>query len=587
MKKLISLVLCLCMLMSMAVLPAYAETYTGSGKGMGANPVVLEVAIEDGAITAITVVSHEETPGLSDPAFENVPAAIIEKQSLAVDTVSGATLTSNAILAAVEEAAAQAGLDVEALKAPAAAAEAAKAETEQTADVVVVGAGIAGLSAALSAKENGADVIIIDKMAVPGGTTLLAGGILVSVDSELFEDAAMETDNLDSMLAYWKARQEKSGVESGYPDWDRLTGVLADTGKTVDWLVSNDVAFDPAPYAASSAYPMALANGGGAGLIAMLKDSVEARGVKVILECKATELVTDETGAVVGVKAETADEIITFKADSVVMATGGISQNEELVAKYSPKLDRAGLVPTSSVSHTGEGFEMALAVGAGTFDVFATPLFNTTFDPALSDATGLAIYAQLGVNANGVRFGNEAAAAGWDTMDHTASDMIQDGNAPFWYIYDSSDEAINAVLEAGAAEGVIAKGETIEELALNMHVYTANLVKTYEAYNAAAAAGEDAEFGKPAMFLKPLTAAPFYAVKVYPTTFGSAGGVTTTEDGRVTTQAGDVISGLYAAGEISNRYFYNENYILAASLGLYSTMGRRAGAAAAQDALAK
>lgn len=105
-----------------------AETYTGSGKGMGANPVVLEVAIEDGAITAITVVSHEETPGLSDPAFENVPAAIIEKQSLAVDTVSGATLTSNAILAAVEEAAAQAGLDVEALKAPAAAAQDALAK---------------------------------------------------------------------------------------------------------------------------------------------------------------------------------------------------------------------------------------------------------------------------------------------------------------------------------------------------------------------------------------------------------------------------------------------------------------------------
>ena len=94
-------------------------------------------------------------------------------------------------------------------------------------------------------------------------------------------------------------------------------------------------------------------------------------------------------------------------------------------------------------------------------------------------------------------------------------------------------------------------------------------------------------FGKDAAFLKALNVAPFYAVKVYPTTFGSAGGVTTTEDGRVTTQDGTVIPGLYAAGEMSNRYFYNENYILAASLGLYSTMGRRAGDAAAQDALAK
>ena len=101
------------------------------------------------------------------------------------------------------------------------------------------------------------------------------------------------------------------------------------------------------------------------------------------------------------------------------------------------------------------------------------------------------------------------------------------------------------------------------------------------------AAGEDAAFGKAAAFLKPIDKAPFYAVKVYPTTFGSAGGVTTTEEGRVTRQDGTVIEGLYAAGEMSNRYFYNENYILAASLGLYSTMGRRAGTAAAQDAAAK
>ena len=593
MKRLVSLVLCLCMMATMFVAPAYAASftagaYTAAAKGMNGD-VTVEVTFAEDAIADIKVVSHSETPGLSDPAISGMPAAIVQAQSLAVDTVTGATITSKAILAAVEAAAAQAGADVDALKAVAAADDAAseKAEAEQTADVVVVGAGIAGLSAALAAKNAGADVIIIDKMAAVGGTTLLAGGILVSVGSELFAQNRLESDSLEAMMAYWKERQTKSGLESGYPDWERLEGVLAETGKTVDWLVANDVQFDTVPYAASSAYPMALANGGGAGLIAMLQASVESRGVKLITECKATELVTNEAGAVVGVKAETADEVITFKADSIVLATGGISQNEELVAKYSPKLHRAGLVPTSAVSHTGEGFLMALEVGAGTFDVFATPLFNTTFDPALSDSTGLSIVAQLGVNANGDRFGNEAAAAGWDTMDHTASDMIQDGNAPFWYIYDAADEAITAVLEAGVAEGVIVKGETIADLAREMHVYTANLEKSYADYSAAVAAGEDAAFGKAAAFLKPIDKAPFYAVKVYPTTFGSAGGVTTTEDGRVTRQDGTVIEGLYAAGEMSNRYFYNENYILAASLGLYSTMGRRAGTAAAQDAAAK
>ncbi len=591
MKKLISLVLALCLLATVLAVPAMAAgftagTYTASAKGMNGD-VTVEVVFEADKIVSVAVTAHNETPGLSDPAVANVPAAIVEQQSLAVDTVAGATITSNAILAAVTECVKQAGGDPAALTGVAATEEVVKEAKEMTADVVVVGAGMAGMAAALAANEQGAKVILIDKMAVTGGTTNLAGGILVCIDSELFEPVQMPADSMEAITAYWKLHMAQSGVESGYPDWDRLEGVLADTGKTVDWFVSNGIEFGATPFPMSATYPMALANGGGAGLIKMLEACVVSKGVELITECKATELVTDETGAVVGVIAETKDAVITFKADSVVMCTGGISQNEELVEKYSPKLTRAGLIPTSAVSHTGEGFLMALEVGAGTFDTFATPLYTTTFDPALKDAANLTILAQLGVNANGDRFANEAAGAGWDTMDYTPSNMIQDGNAPFWYVYDSSDPAIAAVLEAGVADGVVAKGNTAAELALGMHVYTKNFVNTFETYNAAAEAGVDAEFGKPAMFLKALNVAPFYAVKVYPTTFGSAGGVTTTEEGRVTTQDGTVIPGLYAAGEMSNRYFYNENYILAASLGLYSTMGRRAGEAAAQDALAK
>ena len=594
MKKFLSLLLCLCMALSAASALAYTPgTYTGEGTGNNADvKIVAEVTFSEDAITDIKVVSHAETPGISDPAFERIPAAVIEAQSLAVDAVSGATNTSRGLLAAIEDAAVKAGADIAALKAVAGEVEAAeKTESEMTTDILVIGAGVAGMSAALAARESGLEVTVIDKMAAVGGTTNLAGGILVSVNSELFKDNRLESDSLEAVLAYWKAHMAQSGVDSGYPDWDRLERVLADTGANVDWLVSNGIEFDAVPYAASATYPMALANGGGAGLASMLCRSMTERGVTLITECRGTELITDNTGAVIGAKAETADSVITFHAKAVILATGGISQNEELVAKYSPKLHRAGLVPTSAVSHTGDGFLMALAVGAGTFDSFATPLFSTTVDPAftaLDPAAGsLTIYGQLGVNADGLRFGNEAASAGWDTLDYTASDMIQNGCAPFWYIYDSSDPAVTAILESGAAQGVVAKGETVEELALNMHVYTSVLKGTFEKYNAAAEAGEDAEFNKPAAFLKPLSQAPFYAVKVYPTTFGSAGGVTTTEQGRVTRQDGTVIPGLYAAGEMSNRYYYNENYILAASLSLYSTMGHRAGAAAAEDAMAK
>ena len=598
MKKLVSLVLALCILATMAVVPAFAAeagTYTGVGNGKaGEGSIEVAVTVDgDGKITAVEVTKDDDSldgTGMSAVATGKLPQDIVAANSIAVDAIASATLTSGGILSAVENALVNAGLNPDDYKGAAAAADAEKTAVEKTTDVLVIGAGIAGYTAALSAKENGADVMIIEKMPIPGGTTNLAGGILVSVNSDLFKDSRLESDSLEAVMAYWKAHMSVSGVDSGYPDYDRLERVLQDTGATVDWLVANDVAFDATPYAGSATYPMALANGGGAGLIKMLAASAEAKGIPLTVNCKATALLTDETGAVVGAVAETEAETWTIHAKSVVLATGGISQNEELVAKYSPKLHRAGLIPTSAAGHTGDGFLMALEAGAGTFDVFATPLFGTTFDPALAaltDTSALTIYAQLGVDADGKRFGNEAASAGWDVMDYTASDMIQSANAPFWYIFDASNEAAVAALEAGVADGIVAKGETIEELALGMHVYTANLRATYDAYCANVAAGEDKDFGKAAAFLAPIEKAPFYAVKVYPTTFGSAGGVTTTEEGRVTRQDGTVIPGLYAAGEMSNRYFYNENYILAASLGLSSTMGRRAGASAAADAAAK
>lgn len=340
----------------------------------GEGSIEVSVTLNDEkVITGVEVTKNGDDAGISDPAVEKVPAEIVKNNSLAVDTVTGATLTSNGILAAVEAALVVAGVNPDDYKAVGEVAAVEKTAVTESTDVLVIGAGMAGLTAALSAKQNGANVVIIDKMAMAGGTTNTAGGILVCVGSELFADNRLESDNLETVMAYWHKKMDASGVDSDYPDWERLESVVAETGKTVDWLVSSGVEFSAEPYAASSSYPMALANGGGAGLISMLVDVCQKNGVDLRLNTKGVSLVTDENGAVIGAVAETEDSIITFEAKSVVLATGGISQNEELVEKYSPKLHRAGMIPASAVSHTGDGFLMALEVGAGTFDVFATP----------------------------------------------------------------------------------------------------------------------------------------------------------------------------------------------------------------------
>ena len=229
MRKLISMLLVLCMLATMGILPAFADagTFTGVGNGKaGEGSIEVAVTVDDqGVITAVEVtkdVDSEDGTGMSNLAVSTVPGAIVENNSLAVDTASGATLTSNGILEAVEAALTAAGLDAAAYKTAAApAAETEKEAAEETVDVLVIGAGIAGLSAALSAKENGANVVIIDKMPIPGGTTNVAGGILVCVNSDLYKNCRLESDSLEAVTEYWKAHMSVSGVDSGYPDSHR------------------------------------------------------------------------------------------------------------------------------------------------------------------------------------------------------------------------------------------------------------------------------------------------------------------------------------------------------------------------------
>ncbi|MBF7097759.1 FMN-binding protein [Alkalibacter sp. M17DMB] len=135
----------------------------------------MEVTFTETEIKDIKILNHSESAGISDPAFERIPNEIIETQSLNVDVVSGCTMTSNALLSGVEEAASLAGADIEALKAREGKVTGSTEKIEKTADVVIVGGGGAGLIAATSALENGATVILVEKPAALGGNTILAG----------------------------------------------------------------------------------------------------------------------------------------------------------------------------------------------------------------------------------------------------------------------------------------------------------------------------------------------------------------------------------------------------------------------------
>ena len=385
MKKCLSLILVLAMVLCMAAygaapaqatqagtytqkwpqcagVPTQARTYTpGTYTGVGAGKngdITVEVTFSAEKIERITVVSHSETPSLSDAAIANIPTQIVEAQSLGVDAVSGATYTSNGIVEAVADAVKQAGGDVEALK-NVQIASGEHVEEELTTDVVVVGGGGAGMSAAVRLAELGQQVILFEKASFLGGAISVSGGNQVIMGSQLQADNGVEDDSVESMVADFEANG------AGKNNEEILTLFAENVGAATDWLVAScGIEFDAGLHQLGEySHNRELAyTGGGAGFAERMRKAVESSGAAVYLSTKVESLLVED-GAVVGVKAVSTDgtKEYTVHAANVVLATGGYGNNKDMLTDEMKSALYYG--PATS---TGDGIRMAEAVNAQT-----------------------------------------------------------------------------------------------------------------------------------------------------------------------------------------------------------------------------
>ena len=156
---------------------AMAEDYTATAKGFGGD-VTVTLTIEDGKLTAVKAEGPDETEGIGSKALEELPEAMVARNSVEVDTVASATVTSTAVLTAAADALAQAGADIEALKAVQEKDEIAGETTERHVQALVIGAGGSGLAAAITLQEQGIETLVVDKMANAGGATALTGALI-------------------------------------------------------------------------------------------------------------------------------------------------------------------------------------------------------------------------------------------------------------------------------------------------------------------------------------------------------------------------------------------------------------------------
>ena len=550
-----------------------AGTYTGEATGHNGGPLTVEVTVSEDKIESVEVKDHTETYGigygLKETPVEAIPSQIVEGQTLAVDTVTGATITSAAVVSAVTSALEQAGADVSALKET---SEKAKAEDQTIdADVVILGAGAAGLSAALEASNAGTSVVVLEKQGIVGGSTTRSGGKLVAAGTKQQEEAGFTGDTAEDLYNYLSSFDTYHEIDA-----DKLHEFTDHALEDVQWLEGLGVDVINVEPIHSSITPWRVLNTKGGGgqvsgiggqITVPLYDAVAKTDTQFIYNCTADEILMKD-GKAVGAKGTMKDgSTVTVNAKGVIVATGGYASNHELGSAYYKNYSTS--VPAGNV---GDGFTMAEAVGA---DVYQS---KGVQEVAVSFTCGVGINEESGlvVNNKGERVVDE-----WTYQSHVATALRESGSEGGWYIACSNDP--NPTVQYGMTLDSTLSAETVEELAEKMGADPETLAATVTRYNELCDKGVDEDFGKPSEYLTKLEG-PYYAIQMNPVLTVTFGGINTDTASHVLDKEGNVIGGLYAAGETAFVGIFGSEYpSCGVAIGSSVHYGRLAGQNAANE----
>lgn len=594
--------------------------FTGTAKGFGGD-VSVTLTLTDGAITGCTAEGKDETEGVGSQAIAKMPGEIAESGSIAVDGVSGATITSTAIKEAAAAALTAAGLNPDDYK-TAVEKDAAAEDSTVDADVVVVGAGGAGMTAAITAAAEGKSVVILESQSMVGGNSVRATGgmnagkTVYQDENEFGESAGVEktlktaaekyADNetitalAKTVSEQWAAYQADptgyfDSVElmeldtmiggKGINDPELVETLCTNSADAIDWLDEHGITLhNVSSFGGASVkriHRPVNAEGKtvsvGSYMIPLLQENCEKAGVKMMLDTTATEILTDANGAAVGVKATGASgETVTVNAKAVVLATGGFGANLDMVVKYKPELK--GFMTTNAPGIQGQGIEMAQAIGAATVDMDQIQIHPTVeANTAALITEGLRGDGAILINEEGKRFIDEVG-----TRDVVSAAEIAQTGSYSWLVVDQAMADASSVIQGYIKKGYTVTGSTYEELGKAMGVDAAAFAETMEKWNGYVEAKNDPDFGRTS-FANPLNTAPYYAVKVTAGVHHTMGGLKINANTEVLNEKGEVIPGLFAAGEVTGGV-HGANRLGGNAVADFTVFGRIAGAAASDYA---
>lgn len=546
--------------------PSWSYTpgiYEASAQGMK-GPVKVAVTFSKDAVTSVKVIEEKETAGIGTTAAAELPRQIVEAQSTKIDGLSGATVTSKAIFAAVEDCIRQAKGDPNQPARSTAPKHAGKT-IEAAEDVVIIGSGFSGLAAAVNAAEHGARVTVLEKMSVTGGASAICGGQWAIMGTKLQKKKGVPYDPPQALV------YDLIGNGHLKNDLTTLTMFAENSPRAADWAINR---FKPKfidqklQYRAEFQFDRSLYLKGGCGpAYRKVEKAVRDLGIKIHTDTKAERLIVKD-GRIVGVEAHKKDGTkYIFSSKAVLLATGGYGANKAMLIE--PLKSALYYGPASA---TGDGHRMAQAVGAK----LELMEFGKRYPNGVEAAPGVAksiiqgnyrAWLQSGilVNNEGRRLINEKASNHdiltvlekqkggmlYLVMDQATWNGFRDGV----HTLGITDEDLEKWLaENGRKAPIFAHGATLAEAAAAAGIDGRTLEKTVARYNELVKLGKDEDFGRPAAFMKAAISSegPYYIVEQKPRFATTMGSVIVDENLQVLNQQGKPIPGLYAAGEIVN-----------------------------------
>lgn len=568
---------------------AVAAPVTTQGTGVGKHgDMTVAVTFDNGRIQAIEIVKEAENPVLAKKVYTDLKAAVIASNSADLDAISGATFSSKGFLDAVKDAAKKAGVTLSKADVKAIKKVVKNIPAVSNYDVVVIGAGGAGFSSAIEAKNAGANVVLLEKMPAVGGNSLISGAEMNAARNWVQPKLGI----LDDSAERHAADTFKGGDKKG--DMKVINVMTANALDAAKWCRDYlGVRFedDNLFFFGGHSRKRALIPVGHTGteFIAKFQAKADELGIPVITDMKAEELIKDKTGRVVGVKATSHGATYTFNAKGgVVLATGGFGANKAMVKKYNPKIDER-FKTTDAPGTTGEALYMAKRAGAQLVNMGYIQTYPIC-DP-ISGVIELIADSRFDgaimLNQEGKRFVEEL-----ERRDVLSEAILKQTGNYCWVLWNDNIGKISNTVkehpteyEAFTKQGIMATCPDLKCIADFTKMPLKQLESTVKRVSSMAGKGNDKDFHHRGGLMD-MSEGQYYVIKAVPSTHHTMGGVRINEKAQALTAKGQVIPGLWAAGEVTG-VTHGTNRLGGNAYTDIIVFGRIAGEAAAFEAAAR